>query len=109
MPAVDEAGTGGARRGRHLARVVGVQRHEHRLFLRAQAGGKLGRDALGRNGRNARVPAQDLDVGDGAEGGGHLCNPARRQDERVAAGQDHLPNLGMTADVVQRSAELFVR
>ena len=66
---------------------------------------RSGRDALGRHHRHAGVPAQHLDVRDGAEPSRHLADAARRQHEGIAAGEDHLPDARIAGDVGERGVE----
>ena len=106
---VDEAGAGGARGRRQLARVVGVDGDEHRLVGVAQRGDEVRRDALGRCDRHAGVPAQHLDVVDRGQRSRDLGDARRRQHQRIAARQDHLPDRGVGADVVERGGEVLRR
>ena len=44
--------------------------------------------------------------GDGVERGDQLGQAPRRQHQRIAAGQDHLPDLAVAADIGERRVEL---
>ncbi len=61
--------------------------------------------AAGIGDRHARVPAQHLDVRHRAQALRHVGDAARREHERVAAGQDHLPDAGIGGDVGDRPVE----
>ena len=51
--------------------------------------------------------ANDLDVLDCAERGDDVPQTTRRQYERIAAGEDHFPDLAVRADIVERGVELL--
>jgi hypothetical protein len=79
--------------------MVGVERHIGRL-----AAGLQGRDerlvnALRLHHRHAGVESDDLDVIDGGKPLHDLGQAARREDQRVAAGEDDLPDLRMVRDI----------
>ena len=76
-------------RRRELARVVGVDDQPHRP-LGAQRRRQLVRHAAGIGDRDAGVDADDLDMRDRRQRRDDLAEPARRQHQRIAAGQDHL-------------------
>jgi len=62
----------------------------------------------GSDDRHAAVDADDGDVADGIEGRDQRRQPAWRQHQRVAAGQDHFPDFGVCADVVERRVQFGV-
>ena len=90
---IDQPAAGGARRRRQLARVVGVKHDVGRFAVGLERAGEIVRDPVRLRHRHARMPAQHLDVVDGREGGDEAADAPRRQDQRVAAGQHHLPDL----------------
>ena len=92
---VGEAGECRARGRRQLARVVGVDRHPGRLAAGPERGDEIGGDPLRRDHRHAGVEAHDLDVIDRAEPRHQRRDAARRSDQGIAAGDDHLPDLRM--------------
>ena len=96
---ISEPGDCGASRGRELARVVGVQRHIRRLALGLQRADERRRDARRIDQRHARVEADHLHMGDRAEPADESAQAPRGQDQRIAAGDDHLPDLGPARDV----------
>src|SRR3989442_13335596 len=53
--------------------------------------------------------ADDLDVFDRRQRIRELLEAARREHERIAAGDDHLPNFAMRADIGDRGIELCAR
>src|SRR6266550_7380859 len=53
--------------------------------------------------------ADDLDVFDRRQCLHELLETARRKYERIAAGEDHLPNFAMRADIGDRGIELCAR
>jgi hypothetical protein len=53
--------------------------------------------------------ADDADMLRRIEGRDQLAEPARRHHQRIAAGQDHLPDLATLANVGERSLELVRR
>jgi hypothetical protein len=55
------------------------------------------------------VHAHDLDVLDCSKRAHHLAQPPRRQDEWIAAGEDHFPDVVMGADVIERGVKLRAR
>jgi hypothetical protein len=73
------------------SRAIGLKRCDHAL-----------RDAVGIGDRNTGVNADDPDVIDGREIPHDPRKPAFRQHQRIAAGQDHLPDVLARADVAER-------
>jgi hypothetical protein len=59
--------------------------------------------------RHAGVEAHDLDVVDGRQPPAQVAQAARRQHQRVAAGDDHLPDLRVGGDVGEGGVQLFRR
>src|SRR6516165_12738760 len=51
------------------------------------------------------MKANDFDVVYRGQVGNHLAQPARRQQEWIAAGQNNFPDLRCLADVVERGGE----
>ena len=93
---------------RHLARMVGVERDVDRLGTMSERVGKLRRDALRRHDGHARVPAQDLDVGNCPSA---AVTSATRRGDRMSGS----PPVRITsqisrvrADVGERRGELGV-
>ena len=106
---IDEARAGRARRGGELARVVGMEHHVGRLARRLERAHERRRHARGLDHRHAGVHADDLDVLDRRQRLDDLPETPRREHERIAAGEDHLPDLAMVADIAQRGVELLAR
>ena len=90
------------------ARVVHVQHHPHRLAGRERRDELVGH-APGIERGHARVDADHLHVGDPLEALHDLREPPRREHERVAAREDHLPDAWISRDVVERAPELVGR
>ena len=93
MPGVDQPRAGGARRRRQFARMVGVQRDIDRLAVAAQSRDQSPVTRSGVERRDAGVQAQDFDMIELAQPRVDLGEPARREHQRIAAGEDHLPDL----------------
>ncbi len=73
-----------------VERVVLLE-HGHELF----------RDPLGQDAGYARADADDLDVGDGTDALDDGLEPAVAEHERIAARDDHVPDLRVAADIGQ--------
>ena len=58
-------------------------------------------DALRQHGGHFGAQADELDVRDGPQLGQQPVEPLFAQEERIAAGQEHVADLGRSADVVQ--------
>ena len=82
--------------------VGGLARRFERAHQRGRHPRRLGH-------RHAAVHADDLDVFDRRERGDQLFETARREHERVPAGEDHLPDLAMRANIGDRRFELRAR
>lgn len=82
-----------------------MQRHIDRLAARLQRGHKRCVDLLRIDDWNAGVEADDLDVIDGSKPGQQFFETPGRQNQRIAAGEDHLPDLRMGADIVESGIE----
>ena len=104
-PLVGEAPAGGARLGRQLARVVGVDGDDDGLLPDGERARHRRRHPLGRGDRQAGVPAKGPDVVDRGDRRRRLGDAARRQGQGIAAGQDRLPDRGPRANVVERGGE----
>jgi hypothetical protein len=98
-----------SRARRQLARMVGVQHDVNRLAGGFERRDQLRRDARRLGDRDAGVDAHHLDVIDRGETRHHPRDPSRRQHQRIAAGKDHLPDLIVRGDVVERGIELLRR
>ena len=99
---IDDPGAGGPGVGRQFPGVVGVQGDIDGL-AGAGEGGHQGRgDLLRCHHRNAGVVTHDPHMRDGGQPVGQVAQPPGRQDQRVAAGDDHLPDARGPGDVVQR-------
>ncbi len=90
--------------GAQFAGMVGVDRDPGGRALDPQRRDHLGIDAPGIGDWNTGVDADDLHMMDPGKIGHDLGQPARRQHQRIAAGQDDFPDLRMGADVIQRRA-----
>ena len=85
--------------------MVGVD-GDHRGHAFRHEGARHGlRHLLRRGDRQARMPTQHFDMGDGSQRLGGLGDPARRKGERIAAGQDDLPDFRMPAQIVERGGK----
>ena len=62
---------------------------------------QLGRDALGKEHGDARADADELHMRDGAETAQQVVELAVAEQERVAAGEQHVADFGMGLDVTQ--------
>ena len=109
MPASTSRAQDAARFLGQLARVVDVQRHVGRLAGRLERADELGRDPVRLDHRHAGVHADDLHMRHRRQRLDDLAEPPRRQHQRIAAGEDDLPDFGMRADVVERRVELGAR
>ena len=85
--------------------MVGVQHHISGLAGDLEGAHQRGRDQRRRGDRNAGVNAHHLDMGDRGELRHHPLQAPRREDERIAASEDDLPDGGVGADIVQRGRE----
>ena len=104
------AGEGQALAGRgqfagDLLRVVGVDAQPDRPVL-PEDFGELGRDALRQEDRDTRPDPDELDVLDGAQTSEERVQLGVGQQQRVAAGQQHVADLGVLLDVLQARLEL---
>jgi hypothetical protein len=59
--------------------------------------------------RDAGMKADHPDMGDAAQRRRDGSQPARRKDERIAAGDDHLPDLAALADIGEGRVERLAR
>ena len=73
--------------------------------LRLQRRDHLRVDPLRRDERHARMPAQNFDVPDRGDLRGRSRQPARREHQRVAAGDHDLPDLRPFRDIGKRRRE----
>jgi hypothetical protein len=87
-----------ARLGRALLRMVEVRDHEERREPAEQRREVLGDPHRAGDGGAGGDP-QELDVGDRAQAGEDLLEPAVGEDERIAARDDHVAHLRVGADV----------
>ena len=99
---VDDAGAGGAGLAGQLTRMIGVQRDPGHSTRNLERRDHLAADARRFDDRHTRVNADDPDVVDRGQIRHDLGKPPRRQHQGIAAGQDHLPDFGMRADIGQR-------
>lgn len=97
---VGEAGDGGAGRRGEFAGMIRVYRHPSGDARRRQRGDQRVRHPFRRDHRDAGVEAHDPYVVDVRKGLNQLGNSPRRGDQRVAAGDDHLPDLRMGPDII---------
>ena len=93
-----------AHRRRQFARMVGVDHHINRLVGR-QCRDEGGADPPRLGDRHAAVKADHREMRDRLEPANDRSDAARRQQQRVAAGDDDLPDLGMRGDVIEGAAE----
>ena len=103
LAAERDAGVGQARQGRRdlgrqLVRVVEVDVHPQRMEL-AQHRHQLRRDALRHEDRHAAADADDLDVLDGAQPAQDVLQHLRREQQRVAAAEQHVADCRRGGDV----------
>ena len=96
---IDKAGAGCARIRRQFARVVGVKRHIGGLAARLEGGDEVLAHPLRLDDRHAGVEADDLHVLDAGKPLRDLREAARREHQRIAAGEDDLPDLRMGRDI----------
>ena len=106
---IDDPRAGRARLLGQLARMVGMQHHVGALARRLECTNECGRNPVRRHHRHAAVHAHDLDVLDRTQRAHDFAQPPRRQDQRIAAGQDDLPDVGMRADVIERRRQRGAR
>ena len=90
-----------------LAGVVGVQHHVGGFAFDLERADHFAGDARRLGDRHAGVDADDFDMVDGRKPRHHVLDPARRQHQRIAAGEDDLPDVGTRGDVIDRGVELF--
>ncbi len=74
-------------------------------LVRRQRGNQRGADPARIDDRHAGMKADDGKVRDRFEAADDRGDPARRQQERVAAGDDDLPDLGMLRDIAEGAVE----
>src|SRR5262245_57333832 len=75
------------------------------LALDLQCPHQVSRHSLGFGDRHAGMNTNDLDVVDDGKLLHHGAQPPRRQDKRIAAGENDLPDFRARADIVERSSE----
>ena len=80
-----------------------------RRAARLQRCHQLVGDARGIDDRHAAMDADHADMVDGVERRDQLGQPPRRQHQRIAAGQDHFPDLRPRLDVGDGGVELVGR
>ena len=91
--------------GGELLRVVEVRVEVERLVL-PQHLDQLGRDALRADDRHARADADDLHVVDGAHALDDALQLVVGEDQRVAAADEHVADLGGALDVLDGVVDL---
>ncbi len=89
-----------------FAGVVGMQQQPHGLVAGFQRRDQIVADTPGVDDRHAAVDADHAQMRDGIQPFDHLFQPARRDDQRIAAGEDHLPDRRMPRDIVDGGIEL---
>ena len=85
--------------GRAFVGMDEVQAHPQGMML-AQHAAQLARDALGQHGGHFRPHADELHVRDGPQLPEQPIQPLFAEQERVAAGQEHVADGRRAADVV---------
>ena len=91
--------------GRQLVRMVEMQVHIHGvIFFHDLA--ESGRDALRQAAGDAGADAQDFQMRDRAQGLEHLLQQVVGQQQRVAAGENHVPHFRVFAQVGDRLVEV---
>ncbi|EGE58736.1 hypothetical protein RHECNPAF_280035 [Rhizobium etli CNPAF512] len=98
---VDQASTSRARFPCQLPRMIGVQRHVDRLAARLQGSDQRRIDLFGIDHGNAGVEAHDLDMRDCRQRLHDFAEPARGKHQRIAAGEDDLPDLLVVGYVIE--------
>ncbi len=106
---VHQAGAGGAGGGRQLAGVVGVKGDVDRLARALEGFPERLADRIGIDRRDAGVQADDLHMVDAAQPLHDRAEPARREHQRIAAGEDHLPDLRVGGDVAEGNLQRLGR
>ena len=102
MPASTSRAQAARAAGVELARMVGVQRHIGRLALAFSAATSAGVIRAGST-TGTRVWKRITFTWSIAPSRRHeSAQAARRQDQRIAAGDDHLPDLGPARDIGER-------
>lgn len=81
--------------------MVGVQRDIDRLAARLQCRDHRRIDLPGIDDRNTRMETHDLHMRDPGKRLHDLVEPARGKHQRIAAGEDDLPDLLMTAYIIE--------
>ena len=102
---IDQTCASGAGLSGQFAGMIGVQSDIGRGAGHDQCGNKIVGDTRGIDDGNAGVPTDDLHMGNSGEAFADLTRTPCVEDEGIAAGQDHLPNLGMCGDISERSLE----
>src|SRR5665213_4254963 len=85
--------------------MIGVDRDIDRLFCR-ESGDQRRVDTFRVGNRHAGVEADDRDMRNAVERPDQRTKPPRREQERIAAGDDDLPDLLVAADVTERRVKL---
>ena len=107
---IDEPGAAPRARRRQLARMVGVQRDIGRLAGRLAARATSAASTARARPTGTRVwKRTTFTCAIAASAPMIVAEPARRQDQRIAAGEDDLPDLRMRRDVGERRVELLAR
>ena len=106
---VHELGAGGADLGGHLPGVIGVQGNIDRLARALQRLDQVVGDRLRIDGRDAGMEADHLHMVDLGQPLRQLSQSPRRQHQGIAAGDDHLPDLGVLGHIGQRCVERLGR
>ena len=104
---VGEATEGIADLGGQLARVVRVDADEEGVEL-PQHRAQLGRDALREEEWDARADAEELDVLDGPQPGEEILELLVAEEQRVAAGEEHVADFRVRGDVINLPVKLRV-
>ena len=99
--AVGEQGAGAVGFRGAFVRVGEVQAH-HQRMVAAQHAHQRGRDPLGQHRRHLGADADDLHVGDHSQPGEHPVELVVREQQRVAAGQEHVADGRPGGDVGER-------
>jgi hypothetical protein len=106
---IDDARDRGARGWRQLAGVIAVNDDIRRLFVldrRAQSRDHCRVDGLRHRDRRTGVDADDAEMRNRREPGENLGHAADRQQQRLSAGEDRLPDFGVPRDVGDGGVEL---
>ena len=108
MPWLASSSSAGAHFGGQLARVIDVDAHPERMiFLQHLA--ELGRDPLRQENRDAGADAEELDVRDRAQAAEDFFQLVVAEEQRVAAGKQHVAHFGVFFEIFEGGFKLGVQ